>query len=349
MTVFLGSDIFRGSGYGSGHPLNIPRIWPVIDICRAQGWLPDKDFEAVTPATAEELECFHTRAYIDALLDAEKNQALDEIRSKRHKIGTHSNPIYPEIYRRPATAAKASLTAAHYLISGIHTSVFNPSGGTHHGFPDAANGFCFVNDPAIALTTLYKNTSKKIAYIDIDAHHPDGVQDHFSHLKRMILFSIHEEDRWPRTGRKGDIGGGNAHNYPLPRGANDADLNETLTHNILPRLMDYAPDFIVLQAGADGLEEDPQSGLCYSNHGYWSAVSAFLDLKIPILVLGGGGYNPFTTARAWAGVWGLMIGQNPHTTECVPASRSVLESLHFPHRLGKNIPERWVSRLYDRQ
>ena len=140
----------------------------------------------------EELECFHTKEYIHALLDAERNQVLDEERSKRHKIGTHSNPIYPEIYRRPATAAKASLKAAHYLISGVHTSVFNPSGGTHHGLPDAANGFCFVNDPAIALTTLYKNTSNKIAYIDIDAHHPDGVQDHFSHLQRMILFSIHE-------------------------------------------------------------------------------------------------------------------------------------------------------------
>ena len=212
MAIFLGSDIFRGSGYGPGHPLNIPRVWPVIDICRAQGWLNDSQFEMVPPATAKELECFHTPEYIQALIDAEKTQVLDEIRSKRHNIGNHSNPIYQEIYRRPATAAKASLQGAYYLISGKHSRVFNPSGGTHHGFPDSANGFCFVNDPAIALTTLYHNTSKKIAYVDIDAHHPDGVQNNFSHLERIILFSVHEADRWPRTGKKDDVGGGNAQN-----------------------------------------------------------------------------------------------------------------------------------------
>ena len=254
MAVFLGSDIFRGSGYGSGHPLNIPRVWPVIDICRAQGWLNDNQFEMVPPATVHELECFHTRDYIQALMDAEQNQKLDEIRSKKHKIGTYTNPIYPEIYRRPATAAKASLQGAQYLISGKHTRVFNPSGGTHHGFPDSANGFCFVNDPAIALTTLYQQTSKKIAYIDIDAHHPDGVQEHFSHLERMILFSIHEADRWPRTGKKGDFGGGNAHNYPLARGSNDNDLNVVINTQVLPLLSAFAPEFIVLQAGADGLK-----------------------------------------------------------------------------------------------
>ena len=347
MAIFLGSDIFRGSGYGPGHPLNIPRVWPVIDICRAQGWLNDSQFELVPPATAKELECFHTPEYIQALIDAEKTQVLDEIRSKRHNIGNHSNPIYREIYRRPATAAKASLQGAYYLISGKHSRVFNPSGGTHHGFPDSANGFCFVNDPAIALTTLYHNTSKKIAYVDIDAHHPDGVQDNFSHLERIILFSVHEADRLPRTGKKDDVGGGNAHNYPLPRGSNDKDLNEVITNQVLPLLLAFNPDFIVLQAGSDGLEEDPQSGLCYSNQGYWNTVSAFLQLNIPILVLGGGGYNPFTTARAWAGVWGLMIGKSPYKTKCVAESRAILQSLNFPHRLGKNIPDRWISRLYD--
>ncbi|MBT5574058.1 acetoin utilization protein AcuC [Alphaproteobacteria bacterium] len=347
MAIFLGSDIFRGSGYGKGHPLNIPRVWPVIDICKAQGWLGEDQFESVPPATMQELTCFHTEEYIQALLDAEANQFIDIKRSERHKIGTHSNPIYPEIYRRPATAAKASLTAASYLISGKYKRIFNPSGGTHHGFPDAANGFCFVNDPAIALTTLYNNTSDKIAYIDIDAHHPDGVQNHFSHLQRIKLFSIHEEDRWPRTGRKGDVGAGNARNYPISRGAKDTDLLSVMCNNILPELLEFAPEYIVLQAGADGLVEDPQSGLCYSNHGYWRAVSMILELEIPILVLGGGGYNPYTTARAWAGVWALIIGQNPHVAECVAESKAVLESLYFPHRLGKNIPGRWVSRLYD--
>ena len=158
---------------------------------------------------------------------------------------------------------------------------------------------------------------------------------------------MHEADRWPRTGKKDDVGGGNAHNYPLPRGSNDNDLKEVITNQVLPLLLAFNPDFIVLQAGSDGLEEDPQSGLCYSNQGYWRTVSAFLQLNTPILVLGGGGYNPFTTARAWAGVWGLMIGKSPYKTKCVAESRAILQSLSFPHRLGKNIPDRWISRLYD--
>ena len=140
----------------------------------------------------------------------------------------------------------------------------------------------------------------------------------------MILFSIHEADRWPRTGKKGDFGGGNAHNYPLARGSNDNDLNVVINTQVLPLLSAFAPEFIVLQAGADGLKEDPQSGLCYTNKGYWLTISTILNLNIPILVLGGGGYNPFTTARAWTGVWGLMIGKNPHKTECVSESLSLI-------------------------
>jgi acetoin utilization protein AcuC len=107
--IFLGSDIFRGSVYGKGHPLNIARVWPVIDICRAFGWLDDSCFETVAPASASELHLFHSADYVAALQDAQTHQALDESRRQRHRIGMDNNPIFPQVYDRPATAAAASM------------------------------------------------------------------------------------------------------------------------------------------------------------------------------------------------------------------------------------------------
>lgn len=345
--VFVGSDIFRGSGYGPGHPLNIPRVWPVMDICRALGWLAEEQFCQLQPARPEQLQLFHTPAYVAALLDAERDQALDEGRQKRHKIGIHPNPIYPEIYRRPATAAAGSLFGAEMLLSGKADIVFNPSGGTHHGLPDAANGFCFVNDPALALVALLKGGASRVAYVDIDAHHPDGVEAHLSADPRLRLFSVHEENRWPRTGQPGDQGGGQARNFTLARGAGADRLLAVMRDHILPGLTGFDPEILVIQAGADGLRDDPQSGLRYSITGYWQAVRLLLGLGRPVLLLGGGGYNPFATARAWSGLWGIAAGRDPVHTDLNRAARQVLESLEFPHRLNRQRPASWTERLHD--
>ena len=345
--IFLGSDIFRGSVYGRGHPLNIARVWPVIDISRHLGWLDDRHYVDVPPASAEQLHLFHSPDYVQALLDAEANQCLDEPRAERHRIGRDNNPIFPQVYSRPATAAHASLIGADLLLSQQAGIVFNPSGGTHHGFPDRANGFCFVNDPVLGLLRLKQGGAEKIAYIDIDAHHPDGVEASLSSDPVFRLFSIHEENRWPRTGQNGSRGGGYARNFTLNRGASDSDFLRICEGCILPELDEFCPDVLVLQAGCDGLSEDPQSGLCLTNHGYWAAVRMFLDMGLPSLILGGGGYNPFTTARAWTGVWGIIAGQHPETTLLPEASRQLLTSLDWAHRRNRTPNPQWFDRLYD--
>ena len=345
--IFLGSDIFRGSVYGKGHPLNIARVWPVIDICRAFGWLDDSCFETVAPASASELQLFHSADYVAALQDAQTHQALDESRRQRHRIGMDNNPIFPQVYDRPATAAAASMRGARYLLEGRYFTVFNPSGGTHHGMPDKANGFCFVNDPALALLTLAERPDVKIAYLDIDAHHPDGVQDTLSSHPRIKLWSVHEENRWPRTGQPGDNGGGQARNFTLPRGADDDAFLTVMTHHILPEIEAFAPDYLVLQAGCDGLSDDPQSGLMFTTTGYWRSIEMCLALAIPTMILGGGGYNPFTTARAWSGVWGLIAGHSPYKADAPHSVQDILTSLEWSHRLARSRPDRWVTRLYD--
>ena len=345
--VFTGSDIFRGSVYGKGHPLNIARVWPVIDICNALGWLSEAQYREVVPASVAQLERFHTSEYVAALIDAEQHQSLGAERMERHRIGKDNNPIFPQIYSRPATAAHASIIGAEMLAKGLADIVYNPAGGTHHGMPDRANGFCFVNDPALAIIRLLDAGITKIAYIDIDAHHPDGVEAYFSDDERIRLFSIHEENRWPRTGAQGDIAGGYANNFTLPRGAGDAELITICMEHILPSLDSFQPHIIILQAGCDGLADDPQSGLCYSNLGYWQAVSALLSRNIPALVLGGGGYNPYSTARAWAGIWGLICGIDPGKILLPPACEHILRSLEWQHRSGRTPPERWFVRLGD--
>lgn len=345
--IFFGSDIFRGSVYGRGHPLNIARVWPVIDLCRLLNWLPDTCYQAVKPATPDQLNLFHDMSYIRALQVAERDQFLHELQMQRYRIGLDNNPIFADVYRRPATAAAASLMAADALFEGRVRTAFNPSGGTHHGMPDKANGFCFVNDPALAIIQLLTRGAQKVAYIDIDAHHPDGVQAYLSGDERVRLWSVHEENRWPRTGQAGDVGDGFAKNYTLERGAGNQELLFHIDQHILPGIEAFSPEYIILQAGCDGLRDDPQSGLAFSNNGYWQAAERILGLNKPTLVLGGGGYNPFSTARAWAGIWGLIFGQDPYSCDLPDAAGRLLAEIEWSHRWARDKPSRWFKRLYD--
>ncbi|MGC6517903.1 MAG: acetoin utilization protein AcuC [Candidatus Puniceispirillaceae bacterium] len=344
-SVFLGSDIFRNSVYGNGHPLDIARVWPVIDICRFEGWLTEHNYKDIAPALPEVLACYHHPDYVDALLEAEETQSLSDDKKDRFNIGRSSNPIFPQIYKRPATAAQASLEATRYLASGDKQIVFNPSGGTHHGRKTEAFGFCFVNDPAIAIEALCTETDGTICYIDIDAHHCDGVQDWHYDKSQLRLFSIHQDNLWPRTGQAHDTGGGNALNIPVPQGAGDELLLSTCSQIILPKVKSFNPDFVIIQAGADGHKDDPQSKLAYQLTGYWQAVEMFLSLGKPTLILGGGGYNPFVTARAWAGIWAMISGYAPYKMGLSEASIHLLKSLSWSHRLGRNPPSYWYSAL----
>ena len=350
--VFFGSDIFRNSLYGDKHPLNIARVWPAIDICQAEGWLDVGDYYEIPPAAQDVLADFHDRDYIDALWQAERNQDLPDALKDKYQIGRASNPIFTEIYSRPATAANASLIGAQWLIEGRADAVFNPSGGTHHGKKKAANGFCFVNDPAIALDVLAAHSDAPLTYIDIDAHHCDGVQDWHTDTVQLQIISLHQADLWPRTGQEGDRGGGNAYNFTLPPESGDEAALALMTDVILPLIATHQPRYLVLQAGADGLKDDPQSKLAYSLQGYWQMIEMILAIPCKKLILGGGGYNPYLTAKAWAGIWPLLTKQltadSLAKTPLSQASTKLLKALSWHHRLGRNPPDSWFTHFGDR-
>ena len=345
--LFFGSDVYRGSSYGDWHPLRVPRVSTVMDLSRAMGWLPRDQYRTSPRAKPQALTIWHTPAYTDALAQAEVDQAVSDAVRARHGLGTVANPIFPEMFRRPATGAGAALLAGELLAQG--GVIYHPGGGTHHGFPDRAGGFCYLNDPVLAILSLRRAGAARIAYVDIDAHHCDGVEHGLAGDPQTLLISVHEEKRWPFTGALADDGGGNCLNLPVPRGLNDTEMATIRDRLILPAVAGFAPDAIVLQCGADAVSEDPLSRLTLSNNAHWEIVAALMALGCPrLLVLGGGGYNPWSVGRLWTGVWATLNG---HTIpERLPdPAQAVLRALKWekPPQAGRTPPEHWFTSLRD--
>ncbi|WP_237072654.1 acetoin utilization protein AcuC [Pseudaestuariivita rosea] len=344
--MFIGSEIYRTSTYGAWHPLRIPRVSTVIDLSRALGWLPRNQYVISPMAKPKALHIWHQPDYISALQQAERDGDVDDHTRQHFGLGTPSNPVFPEMYRRPATAAGASLLAGELLRYG--GVVYSPAGGTHHGLPARANGFCYLNDPVLAILSLRRNGAGKIAYIDIDAHHPDGVELAFQNDPDVLMISVHEQGRWPKTGAISDCGVGNVFNLPVPRGLNDTEMQMILDRLILPLTQGFGPDAIVLQCGADAVEDDPLSNLSLSNQAHWNVVAALRPLSRRYLVLGGGGYNPWSVGRLWTGVW-AVLNQIPVPTRLPDQAESVLRNLQWTgNRRAGDRPEHWYTTLEDR-
>jgi acetoin utilization protein AcuC len=342
--IYIGSEVYRRSSYGPKHPLAIPRVSTCTDLCRAMGWLDDGQYRDSPMATDTELARFHDPAYIAAVRRAEATQTVGDEDRTRYRIGAEGNPVYGEMFRRPATSAGGVMLAARLTAQGgiVHC----PGGGTHHGRPDRASGFCFVNDPVLGLLTWLDQGLDNIVYLDIDAHHGDGVQDAFHDDARVLTISVHEAGRWPFTGAADDRAGGAARNFPVPAECNDSELAWLMTHAILPVIRARRPQAIMLQAGADALEEDPLAKLSLSNTAHFAVVEALLPIAPRLVVLGGGGYNPVTVGRCWAGIW-ATLNRLPIPPALPPAAEAVLRGLRYSRAAGRNPPEHWFTTLRD--
>jgi acetoin utilization protein AcuC len=343
--LLIGSEIYRGSTYGPKHPLAIPRVSTTLDLIRALGWLEPSRYIDSPIASVAELTRFHTPAYIAALQRAEATQQVGALDRERHRIGADGNPVYREIFRRPATSAGGVIHACRRTADtpGI---IHVPGGGTHHGMPDRASGFCYVNDAALGILAWLDGGLTNILYVDIDAHHGDGVQAAFHDDARVFTLSVHEANRWPFSGAADDVAGGHAANFPLPEGATDTDMLAVLDQAIMPLARALAPQAIMLQCGADALEEDPLSRLAMSNQAHWAVVRALMLAAPRVVLLGGGGYNPWSVARCWAGIWGVLNVKTP--PERLPAeAEAVLCRLTLNRAAGRNPPEHWFTTLAD--
>jgi acetoin utilization protein AcuC len=328
--------------------LSVPRVTVALDLIRAMGWIePDCYVEAPLAEPGEVIR-FHDPGYVAALRTAEAEQQVSDAVRERYGIGVGSNPIYPDMYRRPMTGAGGLMLAARMTRAGGIVQCLG--GGTHHGRPDRPSGFCYLNDVVLALLVWQELGLERIAYVDLDAHHGDGVQDAFATDDRVLTISVHEQKRWPFTGLADDRAGGAARNLPVPAGLNDTEMRLLVTEAIVPLVRAHAPQAIFVQCGADALEEDPLSRLALSNNALADAVRALRDLSeaagVPLIVTGGGGYNPFSTGRCWALLWAVL------NRVAVPAvvtaeAEAVLRALRFPRSAGRNPPSHWFTTLQD--
>ncbi len=306
LPIFVGSDAFRRAAFGANHPLNVIRHSAVMDLARILGWLSDENFRACGPASVERLLDFHDRAYVKVLQHAEARGRVEREIRDQYQIGTLENPLFKGVFDRAARTVGGSILAAELALEGHN--VFHPSGGTHHGRADRACGFCYFNDPVFAIKTFLDAGMEQVYYVDLDAHHGDGVETAFFDEPRVTTLSIHEDYRWPYSGSTSYPDEG-AFNVPVARGFNDSEFEHVMENAVLPLAERLRAEALVVCCGADCLAGDPLSTMLLSNVALWRAVEQLLALELPTVVVGGGGYNPWTVTRYWTGLWGRISGQ----------------------------------------
>lgn len=315
--VLICHDCFWQAHYGRNHPLSIPRVSLAVDLIRAYGALEVDEWVTACPATDGQLQWFHHPTYIDALRTSERDASVNQMWRVEHNFGNAENPFFKHIFSTPATATGASIQGAELVIAGL--MAFNPAGGMHHGEPGRARGFCFFNDPVLAIIRLRQH-GWRVLYLDIDAHHGDGVEAAFKTDPAVLTMSLHMDTRYayPFSGGSltdhGELG--NALNIPLPVGCNDAEYHHLFDALWPAALERFKPDVVVLQAGTDALMTDPLGKLRLTTQGFLEVVAKVMETAprhssgIPrLLVLGGGGYQPLALARCWAGLWALLSGR----------------------------------------
>ncbi|KPV41880.1 hypothetical protein AN478_00315 [Thiohalorhabdus denitrificans] len=313
--VYVGFAHYDRDGYALDHPLlDIPRASLTFDLINAYGAFTEDEYLAALPAPPERLLRHHSPGYIDALRESEELGFVRSAARKLYNIGTRENPWFPEIYTLPALMTGCSIRAAEQVLRG--RTAFSPTGGMHHTKPDHAHGFGFLNDGVLAIHRL-REEGLRVLYVDIDAHHGDGVELAFADDPEVFTLSLHMDTGYafPFTGggladQGGPKGEASCLNVPLPKGTHDADY-EYLFTALWPRVLaDFVPDAVVLEPGTDIIGGDPLGKLDISTQQFLRIVERIHRDSPRLLVLGGGGYHPLLLARGWAGVWGILSGRD---------------------------------------
>jgi acetoin utilization protein AcuC len=228
------------------------------------------------------------------------------------------------------------LAAARLVVEEGYDAAFNMAGGWHHAHRSRASGFSYLNDAVIAIHRLLRK-NLRVVYLDIDAHHGDGVQEAFYDTDRVLTISIHEGGHYffPGTGRVEEMGEGRGRGYavniPLLPHSDDALFMKAFDEVAYPLIAAYDPDVIVTQIGADTFRTDPLTRLEITTHSYSYIMRKLKALKLPWVALGGGGYDLLNTSRAWAIAWAEMNGVRLPPNLPEPFIRDIAR-LGYPHR-----------------
>lgn len=340
--VMIAASRYRHHRYGNNHPLDIPRVSLMLDVIRSYGALHGEEYLESRRAMVSELAWFHTREYVAAMQRCEALGKVTDSYRQRHNIGNYENPFFPNFFTTPATAAGGSIQGAEQVLAG--RVAFSPAGGMHHAMPDRAQGFCYLNDAALAVIRL-RQAGLRVLYVDIDAHHCDGVEFALRNDSEAFTLSLHMDTQtaYPFSGgRLEDTGGcGNAINLPLPTGTHDDEYQYAFNRIWSAVLEAVCPDVIVLQAGTDAIMPDPLGKFRLSTQAFLSVVARIqadaprhADSTPKLLVIGGGGYHPLVLARCWTGLWALLSGRQL-PVQLPPVAQTLLATV----RWGAEDPE----------
>ncbi|MDQ1747164.1 MAG: acetoin utilization protein AcuC [Frankiaceae bacterium] len=299
-----------GYGFGPGHPFDPLRLELTMELARSLGVAGA--MLAFEPASDELLTTVHEPAYVEAVQRGETNF--------EHGLGTADNPVFPSMHEATALVVGATVAAARAVHSGAVTHGVSIAGGLHHAMPATASGFCLYNDVAVAITDLLARGAERVAYVDIDVHHGDGVQAVFYDDPRVLTISLHETGRtlFPGTGFPSETGGpdavGTSVNVALPAGTGDPGWLRAFDAVVPPLVRAFAPTVLVSQHGCDTHALDPLANLLVSVDGQRVAHAALHDLAHDVcggrwLATGGGGYEIVRVVpRTWTHLLAIATG-----------------------------------------
>ena len=312
--AFVYDDTLTRHVLRSDHPLVPMRLRLAYELL--QGWnafdVDGASLVAPRPATVDELVGFHTPDYVAAVEAFGRGERLED--ASRFNFSAYGdNPVFPGMYHAAVQSTGASVRAADLLVDGRVEAAASFAGGLHHAMAGHASGFCVFNDPAIAIQRFLKE-GWRVAYIDVDCHHGDGVQAAFYDTDQVLTISLHEagEYLFPGTGFVGEIGEGRGRGYsvnlPLHPFTDDEVYHWALLEVVPPLLEAFRADALVTQLGIDTHFQDPLTHLRLTVQGYLRIVEELGQLsRGRWLALGGGGYNLGAVARGWAGAYGVML------------------------------------------
>jgi acetoin utilization protein AcuC len=309
------------------HPLNPVRLELTIRLARALGVLDRIDVEAPRAADEQQLLTVHSADYLAAVRAASGDQTFTG-----YGLGTGDDPVFPGMYDAAALIAGGSARAALRMWSGEVEHAVNIAGGLHHAMRDYASGFCIFNDVVLGIRTLLAAGARKIAYVDIDVHHGDGVQAAFYDDPRVLTVSLHQDPRtlFPGTGFADEVGMGDAVgtsiNVALPPGTGDAGWLRAFRAVVPGAVRSFTPDVLVTQCGCDTHHEDPLANLELTVDGQRAAIAELHVLAHQAaggrwLAFGGGGYGLVRCVpRTWTHLLAEATGEPVPPDTAVPAA-----------------------------
>jgi acetoin utilization protein AcuC len=354
--LVLWDDVLASYDFGRGHPLRPLRLELTLALSRQLGVLDRPGVTVRAPSTSgqETLELVHDRDYIEAVRRA-PDDLLGRLGS-RYGLGSGDNPVFPQMHEAAALVTGASVEAAQAVWTGTHQHAVNIAGGLHHAMPDRASGFCVYDDPAVAIAWLLQAGATRVAYVDIDVHHGDGVQAAFYADPRVLTVSLHESGSYlfpgtgfPEEAGEGD-GKGTSVNVALPPGTNDAEWLRAFDAVVPPVLRQFRPQVLVTQLGCDTHTLDPLAHLALSVDGQRTAYRLLHGLAHDLcdgrwVALGGGGYEIVQVVpRSWTHALAEVTGA-PLDAETTPDDWQELalarSGEHPPTRLSDGKQVEW--------